>query len=143
MLIGDLLKHKGGSVVTIAPDETIPTVLASLAEHHIGALVVLDGQDIVGIISERDVVRALHSLGEDVLRRRVRDLMTTTVVSASPADPVERIAGLMTDHRVRHMPVLDDGRLTGIVTIGDVVAARIRQLEQDRGQLEHYITQGR
>lgn len=142
MQIGDLLKHKGGTVVTISPQDSISTVLASLAEHNIGALVVTSDDDLVGIISERDIVRALHRTGVGILQTPVRDLMTTTVTSCSPTDVVEDIAGIMTERRFRHMPVVEDGRLCGIVTIGDVVAARIRQLEQDRGQLEQYIRQG-
>ena len=142
MQIGDLLKHKGGTVVTISPQDSISTVIASLAEHNIGALVVVSDDDLVGIISERDVVRALYRTGADILQTPVRDLMTTAVTSCAPTDVVEDIAGIMTERRFRHMPVVEDGRLCGIVTIGDVVAARIRQLEQDRGQLEQYIRQG-
>lgn len=142
MLIGDLLKHKGGAVVTTSPDDDIAAVLALLADHNIGALVVVTADGLVGIISERDVVRGLHRRGADVLHARVHELMTTTVTSCSPSDPIERIAEIMTERRFRHMPVVEDGQLCGIVTIGDVVAARIRQLEQDRGQLEQYIRQG-
>ncbi|HEY2041694.1 MAG TPA: CBS domain-containing protein [Jatrophihabitans sp.] len=142
MLISDLLRHKGPSVITIRPNEPVSALIASLAEHAIGALVVVDGDDIVGIVSERDVVRRLNDLGADILAESVSDLMTAEVISAKPDDPVDQIAGLMTDRRIRHMPVVSNGSLAGIVTIGDVVAARIRQLEQDRGQLESYITRG-
>lgn len=142
MQIGDLLKHKGGAVVTASPDDDIATVLTSLADHNIGAVVVVAADELVGIISERDIVRALHRRGADVLHAAVRELMTTSVTSCSPSDPVERIAEVMTEGRFRHMPVVEDGQLCGIVTIGDVVAARIRQLEKDRGQLEQYIRQG-
>jgi CBS domain-containing protein len=96
----------------------------------------------VGIISERDIVRALHTRGASALQAKVGDLMTSPVVSCSPENSVEDVAGLMTSRRFRHMPVVHNGALVGIVTIGDVVAARIRQLEQDRGQLESYITRG-
>ncbi|MGX7679683.1 CBS domain-containing protein [Jatrophihabitans sp. DSM 45814] len=142
MLIADLLKHKGSSVYTIAPAESITGLLAALAEHRVGALVVVDGDDIVGIISERDVVRSLHQGGAVILEAEVSELMTSPVVSCSPEDPIDQIAGLMTERRFRHMPVVTDGKLSGIVTIGDVVAARIRQLEFDRQHLEHYIAQG-
>jgi CBS domain-containing protein len=142
MLISDLLKHKGPSVITIAPGDSVATLAAILAEHRIGAVVVLDEGRIVGIISERDVVRALPVRGPAVLEVAVSELMTAPVVSCTPDDTVEEVAGLMTEHRFRHMPVVHDGALVGIVTIGDVVAARIRQLEQDRGQLESYITRG-
>lgn len=142
MLISDLLKHKGSAVVTCQPDESVTSLLASLAEHRIGAEVVVGDSGIAGIISERDVVRALHTRGPSALQATVGELMTSPVVSCSPDDTVEQVAELMTERRFRHLPVVQDGALVGIVTIGDVVAARIRQLEQDRGQLENYITRG-
>jgi CBS domain-containing protein len=142
MLISDLLKHKGSSVVTIGAAAAISELLASLAEHRVGALVVVDGDRVEGIVSERDVVRGLHRHGADTLTMTVADLMSAPVAHSSPEDPVERIAELMTEGRFRHMPVMQDGALVGIVTLGDVVAARIRQLEKDRGQLEQYISQG-
>jgi CBS domain-containing protein len=142
MLIADLLRHKGSTVVTIAPDGLVTDLLASLAEHKIGAVVVATGAEIVGIVSERDIVRRLHTEGANVLTEKVSDLMTTEVISCSPSDSIDTIGSAMTEQRIRHMPVVEDGKLVGIVTIGDVVAARIRQLEQDRGQLENYITRG-
>lgn len=143
MKILDILRHKGSAVVTITPQETVRVLLARLAEHNVGALVVADGDHVAGMASERDIVRHLNDHGEQILDRPVSDIMTASVVSCSPNDDVDSIAAGMTELRVRHMPVLDDGVLAGIVTIGDVVAGRIRQLEQDRGQLEQYITQGR
>jgi CBS domain-containing protein len=142
MLIADLLRHKGSAVITIGQDDLVPELVARLAEHKIGALVVADGDRIIGIVSERDVVRRLNDQGADVLKARVADLMTTDVISCSPSDSIDQIGSSMTEERIRHMPVVADGKLAGIVTIGDVVAARIRQLEQDRGQLENYITHG-
>jgi CBS domain-containing protein len=140
--ISDILRHKGASVVTIGPDESVRNLLALLAKHNVGALVAVDGDQVVGIISERDIVRTLDERGEGVLAANVSDLMTATVVSCAPDDSVDKIAEAMTELRIRHMPVLAGGKLVGIVTIGDVVAGQIRQLEQDRGQLEQYITQG-
>jgi CBS domain-containing protein len=142
MLIADLLRHKGSAVVTITPADSVSTLLALLAEHKVGALVVVRNDGIVGIVSERDIVRHLNDRGAAVLEAPVSDLMTEEVLSAKPEDSIDDIGGLMTERRIRHMPVIANGKLAGIVTIGDVVAARIRQLEQDRGQLEHYITQG-
>ena len=143
MKISDILRHKGTSVVTIAPSESVSDLLARLAEYNVGALVVADGDRVVGIISERDIVRRLNERGADILDLPVSELMTASVVSCSPEDEVDVIAGSMTELRIRHMPVLSRDQLAGIVTIGDVVAGRIRQLELDRGQLEQYITQGR
>jgi len=141
--ISDILRYKGTAVVTIAPTESVRDLLARLAENNVGALVVADGEQVVGIISERDIARHLNDRGAEILDLPVSELMTASVVSCSPNDDVDSIAGGMTELRIRHMPVLSDGQLAGIVTIGDVVAGRIRQLEQDRGQLEQYITQGR
>jgi CBS domain-containing protein len=143
MKILDILRHKGSSVVTISPHEAVRVLLARLAEHNVGALIVADGDAVAGIISERDIVRRLNDSGEQILDLPVSELMTASVVSCSPTDDVDSVAAGMTELRIRHMPVLDKGMLAGIVTIGDVVAGRIRQLEQDRGQLEQYITQGR
>jgi CBS domain-containing protein len=140
MKISDILRHKGSNVVTIAPSGAVPEMLAALAEHNVGALVVVDGAKVVGIASERDVVRRLAELGAELLEATVADIMTTTVVSCGSHDSVDSVAETMTERRIRHMPVVDDDVLMGIVTIGDVVSSRIRQLEQDRGQLEQYIT---
>lgn len=142
MLISDILRRKGTDVVTIPADATVAELIASLAEHKIGALVVVEGTRTVGIVSERDVVRRLHREGGDILRLPVSQLMTTDVISCRPEDSVDEIGAAMTERRIRHMPVLADGELAGIVTIGDVVAARIADLEQTRGQLESYITRG-
>jgi CBS domain-containing protein len=145
MNISDLLKHKGSGVSTIAAEESVARLVEVLAEQRVGALVVLGGRSdrrrIEGIVSERDVVRALSARGAAAMATPVGQIMTTPVVSCSPEDGLEEIARLMTDRRFRHLPVISDGELVGIVSIGDVVAARIRQLETDRQQLESYISQ--
>jgi CBS domain-containing protein len=140
MLISDILRFKGGDVVTTTPGASVADLLRQLAAHNIGALVVRRDQEVVGIVSERDIVRRLDDRGSSILDGTVGDIMTTSVIACSPVDAVDEVAAAMTDKRVRHLPVLDDGRLVGIVTIGDVVLSRTRQLEQDRQQLEHYIT---
>jgi CBS domain-containing protein len=144
MNISDILRHKpdhsGAEVITIAPSGSVTELLTLLARHKIGALVVNDGDTVVGIVSERDVVRGLHDQGADLLQASVADIMTSTVVSSRTTDDVDSVATTMTDRRIRHMPVIDDGKLVGLVSIGDVVSSRMRQLEQDRGQLEQYIT---
>ncbi len=142
MFIADILRRKGSTVVTIAADATVTELVTELAEHKIGALIVVEDGQTVGIVSERDVVRRLHRSGGQVLELPVSELMTAPVISCGPTDKVDDIAAEMTERRIRHMPVLTDGELSGIVTIGDVVAARIADLEQARGQLESYITQG-
>jgi len=142
MLISDILRRKGSDVVTIASGATVAELVAKLAEHKIGALVVVEDGGRVGIVSERDVVRRLHRVGAGVLELPVSELMTTDVISCQPTDSVDEIGAAMTERRIRHMPVLAGDELAGIVTIGDVVAARIADLEQTRGQLESYITRG-
>ena len=142
MLIADILRRKGSDVVTISSDALVSELVASLAEHKIGALVVVQDGQPVGVVSERDVVRRLGGVGTQVLELPVSELMTTPVISCSPKDSVDAIGSTMTERRIRHMPVLSDSGLAGIVSIGDVVAARIADLEQTRGALESYITHG-
>lgn len=144
MRISDILRnkpaHAGSEVVTIPPDGLVRELLAALADQRIGAVVVTDGDQVCGIVSERDVVRNLHTRGADVLDLEVGEIMTRQLYTCSPGDDLDTVAGTMTERRIRHMPVLEDGRLMGLVSIGDVVSSRIRQLEHDRGQLEQYIT---
>jgi CBS domain-containing protein len=142
MFISEILRRKGSVVVTTGAGSTVAELVGMLAEHNIGALVVVDGDQVVGIVSERDVVRKLAEIGTGVLEQTVADLMSTELVRSSPDDVVDDIAAQMTERRIRHLPVLSDGELVGIVTIGDVVAARIHELERTRVQLETYITQG-
>jgi CBS domain-containing protein len=142
MRISDLLRGKGAAVATVAPTTTISELLATLSERNIGAAVVTDADAVVGIVSERDVVRRLHERGGELLSATVGEIMTRNVLTCTPEDTVDGLAETMTDRRIRHMPVLLDGRLAGIVSIGDVVKSRISQLESDREQLESYIAQG-
>jgi CBS domain-containing protein len=140
MNISDILRHKGSDVLTATPADTVSDTVTALAEHNVGALVVLDGDRVAGIVSERDIVRRIAKSGPEILGRPVTEIMTTTVLSCASTDSDFTVAETMTKHRVRHMPVIDDGALSGIVSIGDVVLSRIRQLELDRGQLEQYIS---
>lgn len=143
MRIADVLKTKGSTVATVEPGTTVTELLALLANHNIGAMVVLaaDGS-VAGIVSERDVVRRLNDQGAVLLDRSVMDIMTSEVVTCDPDDSVDSLTVLMTERRIRHVPVVTNGRLTGIVSIGDVVKSRIKKLEEDQQQLEAYITQG-
>ncbi|MGY1736503.1 CBS domain-containing protein [Geodermatophilus sp. SYSU D00684] len=140
MQIASLLRRKGPDVVTVAPDRPVRAALALLAEHRIGALVVSRGGGTVdGIVSERDVVRALHASGPEVLDGPVSALMTAEVRTCVPGASVHDLARTMTDHRIRHVPVVEDGRLLGIVSIGDVVKARLDELQDERDHLVDYI----
>jgi CBS domain-containing protein len=139
--ISNLLDAKGSSVSTIGPDGRVADVVAELARHGIGALVVSsDGTHIEGIVSERDVVRRLHQMGGDLLDQPVSSIMTSTVRTCSPDDDIESLIVTMTEHRIRHVPVVHEGGvLAGIVSIGDVVKSRMDELEQDRKALVNYI----
>ena len=140
MRINDVIRRKGTAVVTIGPDATVGELLELLAEHGIGALVVSgDGQGVDGIVSERDVVRHLHSRGVDVLQARVSEIMSAEVTTCGPNDSVESLMRQMTDLRVRHFPVVVDGVLHGIVSIGDVVKHRIDELQLERDELVGYL----
>ena len=160
MKIADILqrksRHSGSDVVTATPTGTVRELLSLLARENVGAVVVRAGDPdgdtdgdtasstassaVAGIVSERDIVRRLHERGAAVLDAPVAEIMTTVVVSCAPDDDLDDVAGVMTDRRIRHMPVLDGETLVGLVSIGDVVFSRIHQLEVDRGQLEQYIT---
>lgn len=141
MLIGEVLRRKGSDVATVAPEATISEVLELLARHGVGALVVSsDGSTVAGIISERDVVRALAADGRDVVDRSAAEVMTREVVTCSETATIDQLMDEMTERRFRHVPVTEDGRLVGIVSIGDVVNARVRTLETETRQLTNYIS---
>lgn len=141
MRITDVLRRKGNAVVTIAPHRTVRDLLAALAHHRVGALVVSsDGVAVEGIVSERDVVRHLQTDGDGVLDRTVAGIMTTDVHTCGPEVTTDDLMAEMTENRFRHVPILADGRLVGIVSIGDVVKYRLEELQAERDQLTAYIT---
>lgn len=142
MRIADILRGKGSTVATVTQTTTITALLAELAVRNVGSMVVIGADGVVGIVSERDVVRKLHEYGPELLRRPASDVMTPVLLTCGPDDRVDDLAALMTDRRVRHVPVLVDGRLVGIVSIGDVVKNRMREMAAERQQLQAYITQG-
>jgi CBS domain-containing protein len=121
---------------------TVSELLEGLVTRNIGAMVVVGPRGLVGIVSERDVVRKLHELGVEILGRPVSEIMTAQVITCTPADSVDSLSALMTTNRVRHVPVIDSGALAGIVSIGDVVKTRMEELQTQQEQLEAYITQG-
>ncbi|MDL4777104.1 MULTISPECIES: CBS domain-containing protein [Thermomonosporaceae] len=140
MRIRDILRRKGGTVATVRPEATVRELLATLAEHNIGAAVVSpDGASIAGIVSERDIARRLHEHGAGLLGRPVSEIMTVEVRTCRPDAMVDDLRQTMTDHRIRHLPVVEDGRLAGIVSIGDVVKSAIDVLESEREHLVDYI----
>ena len=140
MQISQLLRHKGREVATIDGSESVRTALGVLADKGIGALVVSsDGRHIDGIVSERDVARGLHEHGAGLLAEPVSSVMTAEVHTCTPHMSVHDLARTMTDHRVRHVPVVEDDALVGIVSIGDVVKARLDELEEERKHMVEYI----
>lgn len=144
MHVEGLLRSKGDEVATVAPSATVGVVVAALAEHRVGALVVSDdGRSVEGIVSERDVVRALADQGGAVLDAEVATIMTREVVTCDRSTTVDELSSLMTEGRYRHVPVVVDGVLSGIVSIGDVVKSHIHDLEQEKQTLHEYISQGR
>ncbi|MDY7089131.1 MAG: CBS domain-containing protein [Actinomycetota bacterium] len=141
MRISDILRVKGERVVTVAPGADVTELLGVLAEHKIGAVIVSsDGGRVEGIVSERDIVRALAARGAAVLSEPVTAIATTQVRSVSRDAALVDVERLMTEQRFRHVPVVEDGRLQGVVSIGDVVKFRIDELEHERTSLAEYIT---
>jgi CBS domain-containing protein len=141
MHIKDVLRVKGGQVVTVPPDTTVRRLVAVLAEHRIGAVVVShDGTSVDGIVSERDIVRALARRGAVALSEPVTAIYTADVHTVRPETELEEVARMMTERRIRHAPVTVDGALRGIVSIGDVVKSRIGELETERAALTDYIS---
>jgi CBS domain-containing protein len=144
MLLTDVLRSKGDGVVTVPPESDVSALLAVLDEHRIGAAVVSsDGRTVEGIISERDVVRAIAARGAAVLQEPVRDLCTTDVHTCRPDARIDDLMRVMTEQRIRHVPVVVNGALAGIVSIGDVVKRRMQELESERAALSDYITASR
>ena len=142
MRISDVLSGKpSGPVITIKPDASVRDLLGLLARHNIGAVVVsTDGAAVDGIVSERDVVRRLHE-DEAILDGAVESIMTSDVETTDPHTPVDDLRLVMTERRIRHVPVVTEGSLTGIISIGDVVKAAMDQLQFERDQLDHYVHQ--
>ena len=141
MRISDVLRGKGAQVVTVTPDSKVRQLVAVLAEHRIGAVVVSrDGTTVDGIASERDIVQALARRGAAVMSEPVTAIYTAEVHTVTPETPIDEVMRLMTVRRVRHAPVVADGILRGIVSIGDVVKIRIDELETERTALTGYIT---
>ena len=141
MHVSRLLQAKGSSVTTVRPDVSVADIAALMTEHRIGAAVVTeDGVSIAGIVSERDIVRALAERGADALGAPASAIMTAAVVTCEPDTTIEQLMATMTDQRVRHVPVEVNGELAGIVSIGDVVKDRIQSLELESKALQDYIS---
>ena len=143
MRVADIIRQKGDTVGSIASTASITDVVSKLRTMGVGAVVVSeDGVTLSGIISERDIVRRLDTDGAAVLDRTVADLMTAEVITCGLEDTIAELMAVMTQRRIRHIPVIEDDRLTGVVSIGDVVKCRLQEVEDERRHLEDYITRG-
>ena len=143
MTIESILRRKGTEVTTIAPEASIKRAAGWLRAKNIGALVVTSGDAVLGLVSEREIVHAFSRYGQTAGSMQVKDIMQHGVTTVSPDESVNRVMNLMTHHRVRHMPVLRDGKLAGIVSIGDVVKYRLEDLELETNVLRDVYTAAR
>ena len=140
MNIANILKRKGGQVFSVNPDDTIHQVAVALAQHRIGAALVCDPRGaMLGIISERDIVRGMAGQGPGTTQLLAKHLMTRNVITVPPEEKVTTALALMTDRRVRHLPVMEGTRVAGMVSIGDLVKARIEQAELEATELKNYV----
>jgi len=140
MTVATILAGKGRDVITTGPSTTLEEISKTLAKHKIGALVILEADNSVcGIASERDVVIQVAKQGAAALAAPISSCMTQKVISCSPEHTIDQVMGLMTSHKFRHLPVMTNGKLVGIVSIGDVVKSKIEQAEREAEDLRHYI----
>ncbi len=138
MHIASLLEGRG-EIITARPDQPVHEIVAILVEHRIGAVLVMEGEAIAGILSERDVVRCLSTHGQEILSGPARQIMTADVITVSPRETVVDALGNMTRRRIRHLPVVDGDKLIGIISIGDLVKSRIEEAEREAASLKDYI----
>jgi CBS domain-containing protein len=139
MRIRDILSAKGSDVITVAPDQPVLTAVRILSEHRIGAVVVRSGDEIVGILSERDVLNLVANDPGRVATTPVSEVMTSNVIVGVPEDDLDYVMNIMTNNRIRHLPIVDDSRAVGMVSIGDVVNAVRRSMESENRHLKDYI----
>ena len=141
MKVKGILREKPGAVITITADQSLHEASQLLAEHNIGAVVVVDSEGTpVGILSERDIVRALARLQADVVSHKVRDAMTKDIIIGFPEDDLSYVSNTMTDKHIRHLPIMEDQKLVGIISIGDVVKTQLAHFKSEAHWLHQYIT---
>lgn len=138
----DILQYKGSRVWSVSPGDTVLHALAVMAEHDIGAVIVIEEGRLIGILTERDYARKVVLAGRSSRESSIRDVMTHTVICVTPEETIERCLALMTERRVRHLPVVERKELVGLISIGDLVRATIAEQEQVIEQLQHYIAAG-
>lgn len=140
MAIASILKDKGETIIAASPAQTVADVVALLCTHRIGAVIVMEGGEVAGVLSERDIVRGLNEQGAAILQRPARDIMTTEVITVAPSESVTTALSRMTRRRIRHLPVLEGGQVRGVVSIGDLVKARIDEAVREAESLKDYIS---
>lgn len=140
MTVASILQGKGTNVISVAPQDIVNDVVGMLCEHRIGAVLVMEGERVAGVVSERDIIRGLQEKGAAILDCQVTEIMTSEVLTVSPRDGILHALSLMTRRRIRHLPVVVDGRLHGLVSIGDLVKKRIEIIESEAASLKEYIT---
>lgn len=140
MTIASILKSKGGDIVTARGDAAVRDVLELLHRHRIGAVLVIESDQPVGVVSERDIVKCLHERGAGILDATAAAIMSSPVMTVAPSDSIVQAMSMMTEFRIRHLPVVDRGQLIGIISIGDLVKRRIEDAENEAEQLKSYIT---
>lgn len=140
MTVAAILDHKGHEIVSTRPDDTLSAIAQLLTQHRIGAVLVRDAAGhVLGILSERDIVRAIASHGPQALTMTASAVMTRDIVYGCPSDTVDKVLATMTDRRIRHLPVMHEGKLIGFVSIGDVVKRRIQDVEEEADQLRAFV----
>ena len=143
MNVAGILKVKGSDIITANPSDRIETVANILSEKRIGAVLVVDETGkLCGVLSERDIVRGLSESGNGCLQLAAADLMTSDLVTTTPSDTIDSVMALMTERRIRHLPVLEEGRLAGFISIGDIVKSRMDEVEREAAALRDYIATG-
>lgn len=143
MLVASILKVKGDAVVVASPETSVADAVSVLKQRGIGVLIVTGpGDTVAGILSERDIVHALDEAGDGLLQRPISHFMTDEVITCTPSQSVEDLMREMTNRRIRHLPVIDNGKLAGIVSIGDLVKYRLSELQAERDALQDYIATG-
>ena len=143
MKVKEVLGKKSATVITVTPDQSLLEASQLLAKHKIGVVVVVDSEGTpVGILSERDIVCELAEVQSDVVNRRIHDAMTKDIVIGFPEDDLAYVSSTMTDRRIRHLPIMEDEKLVGIISIGDVVKAQLDNVQYEAHMLRQYITNG-
>jgi CBS domain-containing protein len=135
MMIRTILKNKGDAVITISAFESVRDAMDTMVEHKIAALVLVSGAEVIGVVSERDILQALSERGAAVLNAPVGHVATGPLVAVSPEETIKRVMHLMTHSHIRHLPVMENGQLVGIVSVGDIVKYRLEELEMESNVL--------